>query len=383
MKISASSRDQFESVRTPSLLLDADQLESNISAMVACAEDVGLPLRVHLKTSKSVPVIDLLRARAVSRFAVSTVAEARAAHSAGAVDILYTTPLTPEKAVALAELNAGGARIAGVIEDRDMTLAVAAALASHDLSVPVFIEVDLDGVRGGIPVPSADFDTLVETAVANPSLRVAGAMSYSGRTYDAAGPDERERIAAFHDQGLLAVGRRLAELGVSDPVLSTGGSPGVLSTRIAKGATELRPGVFTFWDMAQVLRGVCTVDQLAIGVLATVLSVRPEKGTALIDAGSVALSLDKAGGDEGWRHGRLLASNGVLFPSLRAAKLSQEHGVIDSRTGDRSEIMALKPGQKVIVLPAHACLTASQYTEYRVLRHGVLSGEVWQRFNGW
>ena len=383
MKLDPSAEDQFLPLRTPCLLLDADRVEQNIADMASHACSLGIPLRVHLKTSKTAAVTDMLRKEGVTRFAVSTMSEAVAASKSGARDILYTTPLTPEKVPELQRLNRAGAKLCGLIEDMVMARALSEAAAAVGDALPVMVEADFDGVRGGVPFPGAAFTELAEYLADDAAFQLLGAMSYSGLTYGASDMVERTSIAEHHDKALSALGQELVGLGVARPILSTGGSPGVLAAREARGANEFRPGVFVFWDMAQVLRGVCKQEHLAVGVLVTVLSVRPEKGTALIDAGAIALSLDKAGGADGWGHGRVIGLDGESLGDLCVAKCSQEHGVVQSRNGDPAEIGHLRPGQRLVILPAHVCLTAAQHDEYHVLRDGTPTGENWPRFRGW
>src|SRR5262249_56413362 len=83
------------------------------------------------------------------------------------------------------------------------------------------------------------------------------------------------------------------------------------------GDTECRPGNYVYHDASQVSLGVCAMEDCAMTVLATVISV-PAHDRAVVDAGSKTLSSDplrpKGGG-----HGFLLGRKS------RIARLSEEH----------------------------------------------------------
>jgi D-serine deaminase-like pyridoxal phosphate-dependent protein len=362
---------------TPLLLLDAARLRANIARMAAFARAAGVPLRVHLKTAKCAEAAALLRAEGVERFAVSTPAEAAFFAARGLPDILYTTPATPQKVPALLE-----ARATAVVEDPRMAGAVAAAAAAQGARLPVLIEIDVDGHRGGVPCPGPAFEALATFCAAAPGLALRGAMSYSGATYGTADPAAHAAIAAAHDAALGQAGERLRALGVAEPVLSTGGSPGVLACLRPEGATEFRPGVFVFWDLFQAGLGVCREADIALSVLATVLSVRPGRGEAITDVGALALSLDRSTARQAtdWGLGRVCDAAGRPLGRLRVTGTSQEHGTLG---GDPAAVAALVPGQRVRILPNHCCLTAAAHDRYHVIEGGRATGAVWHRVNHW
>jgi D-serine deaminase-like pyridoxal phosphate-dependent protein len=112
------------------------------------------------------------------------------------------------------------------------------------------------------------------------------------------------------------------------------------------GITELRPGNYVYNDRTQVGLGAARLDDCALTVLATVVSV-PAPGRAVLDAGSKTLSSDplrpRAEGF-GW----------ILGGKSRLARLSEEHGVIDVAPGETFHV-----GQRVRVLPNHTCVVAN------------------------
>jgi D-serine deaminase-like pyridoxal phosphate-dependent protein len=93
-------------------------------------------------------------------------------------------------------------------------------------------------------------------------------------------------------------------------------------------------------------------------VIATVVS-RPTPGRAILDAGSKTLTSDLAVGATG--HGLL-----VEHPEAEVYLLNEEHGMVDvSRCASPPEI-----GDRVTIVPNHACTTANLHDEVVMHRGG-------------
>ena len=98
-------------------------------------------------------------------------------------------------------------------------------------------------------------------------------------------------------------------------------------------ATEYRAGTYAFHDRATVAAGAATIDEVAMTVLATVISC-PAPGRVILDAGSKALTSDP-GPDASF--GEILEA-----PGATVTKLNEEHGYVtlggatSSSSGSRS-----------------------------------------------
>ncbi|TVV69497.1 DSD1 family PLP-dependent enzyme, partial [Sphingomonas solaris] len=66
------------------------------------------------------------------------------------------------------------------------------------------------------------------------------------------------------------------------------------------------------------------------------------------------------------------------------ADANQEHGIIAVRPGSGGVLPDLAIGDRVRILPNHACSTGAQHSAYHVVRGGspVVEAE-WPRFGGW
>ena len=75
---------------------------------------------------------------------------------------------------------------------------------------------------------------------------------------------------------------------------------------------------------------------------------------------------------------------GYPYADLIVADANQEHGIIAIRPGSNGTLPDLAIGDRVRILPNHACATAAQHASYHVVRGAsdVVEAE-WPRFGGW
>jgi len=104
----------------------------------------------------------------------------------------------------------------------------------------------------------------------------------------------------------------------------------------------------------------------------------------LTDAGWMAMSRDRGTArqkvDQGY--GRVCDARGEPIEDLVVIDANQEHGIIGRRGGGALDVSRFPIGTLLRVLPNHACATAAQFAEYRVLRDG-RPVDTWERFGGW
>jgi D-serine deaminase-like pyridoxal phosphate-dependent protein len=231
------------------------------------------------------------------------------------------------------------------------------------------------------PVLVAIADTLRTGAV-----ELRGVLTHAGESYGARGgvglPEaaEQERAAA------VAAARILRQAGHESPVVSVGSTPTAHFARNLDGVTEVRAGVFMFFDLVMHGIGVCEIDDIALSVVATVIGHRPEKGWILTDAGWMAMSRDRGTQrhpvDQGY--GLVCDIDGRPFADLIVDDASQEHGIIKVRPGSTATLPDLPVGARVRILPNHACATGAQHDAYQVIETGRRDiSHVWPRMRGW
>src|SRR5207247_2545877 len=176
---------------------------------------------------------------------------------------------------------------------------------------------------------------------------VRGLMTHAGHSYRAA--NDAQIVAAAEDEahGLVETASLLRDEGIAVRELSIGSTPTAGHVEVASGVTEMRPGTYVYGDANNVQLGALALDDCALAVVATVVS-RPERTRAVIDAGSKALPADlRVAGLTGF--GIVLGHPGVTLE-----RLSEEHGVLVSEGS-----IDLRVGDRVAVIPAHACTTVN------------------------
>ena len=103
--------------------------------------------------------------------------------------------------------------------------------------------------------------------------------------------------------GLLSTGgtaKALRDAGLPCPVVSVGSTPTAHAAADLSGVTELRAGVYVFFDLVMAGIGVCDVDDIALSVLSTVIGHQEKQGWILIDAGWMAMSRDRGTAAQDW-----------------------------------------------------------------------------------
>jgi D-serine deaminase-like pyridoxal phosphate-dependent protein len=163
-----------------------------------------------------------------------------------------------------------------------------------------------------------------------------------------------------------------------------GSTPTATFAHSFAGVTEVRVGVYVFHDLVMAGLGVCDVDDVAISVAASVIGYQKDKNWLLTDAGWMALSRDhgtaKQKVDQGY--GLVCDEDGRPYGDLIVADVTQEHGIVARRDGGALDYARFPIGTVVRILPNHACATAAQHSEYKVMRNGEVA-DTWERFGGW
>jgi D-serine deaminase-like pyridoxal phosphate-dependent protein len=123
--------------------------------------------------------------------------------------------------------------------------------------------------------------------------RLAGVMTHAGASYALHDPEALAAMAEQERAGCLAAAERLRDAGHACEIVSVGSTPTALSARSLTGVTEVRAGVYVFFDLVMANVGVCTTDDVAMSVLCSVIGHQVEKGWVITDGGWTAMSRDR------------------------------------------------------------------------------------------
>lgn len=349
----------IEDLDTPAVLIDLDRLEQNVARMAGRARSAGVLLRPHCKTHK-LPEVARLQLRAgAAGITLAKVGEAEVFAEHGFDDIFLAYPVVgaakARRLLALAERI----RIAVGADSVEGARTLSDVFAPAGRRLDVMLKIDAGFHRAGVLPQQAR--GMAQQLAGLPGLRLRGVFTHAGQGY---GCESAEALAGAgrHEGDTMAeVARELRGAGLACEVVSVGSTPTALHS-MRPGVTETRPGTYVYYDASEVSLGVSSLDDCALTVLATVVSA-PAADRAVVDAGSKTLSNDplrpKVGG-HGW----------ILGRQSRLQRLSEEHGVVGVVPGE-----AFKVGERVRIVPNHACVVSNLVDSVYAVRTGRVESE--------
>lgn len=368
-------------LETPALVLDRPRLERNIARMRGHLAALGVPLRPHVKTAKCIEVARLALDGQPGGITVSTLREAEQFLAHGVTDILYAVGVAPAKLDHVAALRSRGADLTVVLDSVEVARAVVQRGAALGTAFPALIEIDSDGHRSGVRPREGALIEVGRTLGA----QLRGVMTHAGASYECRSVDAIRAMAERERNAVVRCAQDLRGAGLRCPVVSVGSTPTATYSSTLDGVTEVRAGVYMFCDLVMSGLQVCSVADIALSVLATVIGHQPQKNQLITDAGWMALSRDRGTAkqpvDQGY--GVVCDIACVPLPDLIVTDTSQEHGIIADRHGRAIDPARYPVGTRLRVLPNHACATAAQHAAYRVVGDGADIEAVWPRFSGW
>lgn len=345
---------------TPALLVDLQRMQRNISSMQAMCDMNGVSLRPHTKTHKSPAVARLQVAAGARGITVAKVGEAEVMVEAGFDDLFIAYPLIGESKYRRLLPLLERARIAVAADSLEGVAQMSAYFGPLGARLPVLVEIDTGFRRTGVPGAEAAV-ALAQVIDRAPGLAFAGLMEFSGHSYAACSEEERRAVGHSEAAPLLEAAEWLAKMGLSASVISTGSTPSMPFVAEIAGVTEVRPGVYVFGDLKQAELGTLLRDECALTVLATVVST-PAPGRYILDSGTKALSSDHYAS---WTYGELKE-----YPGAVITRASEEHGIIEGAS------LPLRVGDRVEVIPNHACATCNMHDEFYLVDGNVVL-DVW------
>lgn len=377
--------ETLNTVATPNLILDRSTLECNVKRMAQAARRLGVSLRPHLKTPKSFPVAELMKEEGVAGFTVSTLQEAEHFAQADLGDLFYAVPLDAAKVSRCAKLLRRGVHLSFLADTVEAARSCGEAAAQEGVRLPFWVEIDVDGYRTGVDPKGEEFVALAHLLQDHPSLQLVGLMSYGGICYKCDDRGCMARVAADHHAALLSAKQRLAEVGIHAGRLSFGSTPAVLAAETLEGIDEVRCGIYAFQDLFQVGIGVCSIGDIALSVLTTVISHSADRNRLTIDAGALALSKDRStqGRPFDVGFGLICDIDGQVVEDLYIETVSQELGIVTTRSGVALDLTRYPIGTRLRVLPNHADMTAAAFESYTVVDRSAQIEAVWSRANRW
>ena len=344
---------------TPSLCINLDVLEANISSMASFMTERGKQWRPHEKCHKTPQIAHRQREAGAIGVTCAKVTEAEVMAAAGITDILVANMIVGEPKVR---------RVARLCETADPIIALdhfaqaqplAAACAEAGVTCRVILEVNVGLDRVGV-LPGRDALELARATSELKGLNLVGIMGYEGHLLRVEDPEEKRNAINASMRLLEETRDAMRDQGLVCDIVSAGGTGSYQYTSDCPAVTELQAGGGIFADpVYQLQMGVTGLDY-GLTVLATVVS-RPEKHRAVLDSGRKTLSPDA--------HLPLVKN----YPETEVVRMSAEHCEL-SLVGDAVDLTI---GDKVELIVGYADFTTVLHDHFFACRGGVLE-EVWE-----
>jgi D-serine deaminase-like pyridoxal phosphate-dependent protein len=371
---------------TPAALVERPRMQRNIERMQQRMSALGVRFRPHVKTTKCIEVAKAQRDAGAQGITVSTLKEAEQFFAQGFSDILYAVGMAPHRLAQALALRRRGCALGIITDGVESARAIAAFGHAQGEAFEVLIEVDTDGHRSGI---RPDEDALLEVArvLHDGGMRLRGVMTHAGSSYELDTPEALRAMAEQERAGCVRAAQRLRDAGLPCEVVSVGSTPTALMADALDGVTEVRAGVYVFFDLVMRNVGVCSEGDIALSVLTTVIGHQVEKGWAIVDAGWMAMSRDRGTQKQkrDFGYGQACTLDGTVLEGYVLGGANQEHGILwrEGKDGPDTGIARRFPiGTRLRILPNHACATGAQFPEYHaVAEDGAV--QAWGRFHGW
>lgn len=314
----------------------------------------------------------------------------------------------------------------------------------------VFIKIDCGYVRAGLSVDSPVLPLLVQTLAQSSQLCIWGVYTHAGFSYDSKNSNEANSYLSTEMQSLdraaqlvKQVSSSISSAKIRSPlVLSVGSTPTAhaagtsgqsgaavaMKSKLTGGELELHAGNYPALDLQQVATNAIPnvqipgIERCALSVLATITASYPSRSAmdgnaqpphadglakqgdeAMLDGGGIAFAKDLGpipGYGHvvwpkqyiGWQLGRVAQEHGVmtLRPGSPAEWYAQWGYDQDSQNKAASQIKTHAPalGDKVQIIPQHACMTAAAHPWYFVFDSSTSENvptvvDIWVPWKGW
>lgn len=361
---------------TPCFLLDLSRISHNVDTMIQRCHTLGIKLRPHMKTSKTIEVGSIATGGRNRCVCVSTLAEAEFFAQGGFDDMIYAMLISDNKIPRLKELAEKLSLFHLLVDNRKHVELLDGYPLSGGKLWSVYVAIDTGSAREGVPWDDKSVIELVKLITASSHLRFSGLYTHEGiASYSVTGSEQVQQVANTTVDRILHVADQLKAQGIPCDDISIGATPTAsLPGNKVKDITEIHPGNFVFYDAQQFTIGSCSEEDIACVVVTRVIGQYPKRHELLIDAGWSAVSLD----------GKLPNGSYGLFqgqPYLKLVKMHQEYGFV-SYDPKKHTAEEFPIGTMLFLYPYHSCATAVLHKHHYVLDNNKIT-DVWIPCSQW
>ncbi len=345
---------------TPCLVIDIDILVQNIKRMGDYCKNVNINLRPHIKTHKIPEIAKMQIESGAVGITSAKVSEAEVMSDAGIKDILIAYPVFGEQKLK---------KLMNLTEKAKVTVAVDSVVVAEEISkiaaagdtIGILVEANVGMNRCGWEI-GEDLLNAAKRIKDMPGLELRGVMIYPGQISKGLSNNSVDEEIEKLQEDLDRLYDLFNSANIVIEVLSGGSTPSAFISHRIKGLTEIRPGTYVYNDMNVVRFGSIKEEDCALKVLTTVVSTTV-KNQIIVDAGSKTMSSDAAQPQGSTGFGKVFGYDNLLIN-----KMSEEHGFIDISESENK----FKVGDKLLIIPNHACTTNNMHDEAFGVRNGTV-----------
>jgi D-serine deaminase-like pyridoxal phosphate-dependent protein len=244
-------------IDTPSLVVDLDAMQRNLSRMADFARKHDIRWRPHAKMHKSAAIARLQQQAGATGVCVQKTSEAEAMAAGGVLDIYISNEVVaPAKLARVADLAhqlaADAGQLAIAVDSAEGVRRLAQAMNERRRGgtaavIDVFVEIDVGQGRCGVR-PGRAAAELAHEVRKYPALRFAGLQAYHGKAQHLRSPQARRDAIATVLQDVQFTRKLMEQDGLQVPLV-TGAGTGTMLYEAASGVYgELQAGSFLFMD---------------------------------------------------------------------------------------------------------------------------------------
>lgn len=338
---------------SPALVVFPERIRHNIQLAIDMIGDINR-LRPHIKTNKSPDVAKMMLNAGITKFKCATIAEAEMLAQCKAPDVLLAyQPFGPKlhRFISLIK-KYPTTKFSCLTDNIDAANEQASAFRQNNLSVPVFIDLNVGMNRTGISPDKKAVELFIHCKTLK-GLTVTGLHAYDGHIRNTEFDDKKKKC----DEAFETVQKLNVQLEL--PVIIMGGSP-AFSVHCKRKNIECSPGTFVYWDKGYT--DLCPEQKfLPAAVLVTRIISLPGENKICTDLGHKSVAAENE------------ISKRVFFlnaEGLKPVGQSEEHLVLET-TGTHS----YKTGDVFYGLPYHVCPTVALYERVFTIENGIVTGE--------
>ena len=356
----------YKDIDTPALLFDEGLAEDNIRSMQRKADELGLKLRPHIKTHRTVHFAKLQMEAGACGIACAKLGEAEVMADAGITDILIANEIIGISKYKRLRALHDRIHIRVGIDNTVQLAQMNEVFADAEKPLEVEIEYEVGENRSGINTDE-QLIALVNEIKKSQHVVLKGIFSHEGHTYRSNTREDCVKEAKIAHARTVRAADIIRGMGVDIDTVSIGATPSVMNMDDFEGVTELRLGTYVFFDAGQAA-AIGDFSHCAATVLTSVIS-KPIGNRVVTDSGAKALAAQN-------RTSGICATKGFGCvkgrESIKVDDLYDEHAVFNN-----DDICAMVDvGDKIEIIPSHICPTVNLYDKAYLVSGGKVLAEL-------